>query len=134
MWCTYKLCSDYLGNVGIIGTSIPVSNHNIVYFYRINYSRYKHCTIKYWKTEETTEMYYLLPSRELEFCTTQSLDNVFLVSFPASHRNKDLTNVNTSHGALGFAKSTTHPSLKPEIVLEKMQNHKQCIFNIIFYT
>lgn len=57
---------------------------------------------------------YLLASRELELGSAQSLNHVLLVLGLGANRHDHLTNMYTSHSALGFTKSTTHSSLEPD--------------------
>ena len=57
---------------------------------------------------------YLLPSRELELSSSQSFNSSCFVCILCPHRHNDLSNVNTCHSTLRFAKGTTHTSLKPE--------------------
>lgn len=56
---------------------------------------------------------YLLAARKLELGSAQRLNHMLLVRHLGTHRHDHLANVHTGHGALGFAKSTTHPSLEP---------------------
>lgn len=58
---------------------------------------------------------YLLPTRELELGSAQGFNHVLLVLGLGAHGHDDLANVHTGHGALRLPKSTTHPSLEPEV-------------------
>jgi len=55
----------------------------------------------------------LLAARELELGTAEGFFSVISIAFLAAHREEDLTNVHTSTGTLGLAKSTPHSSLEP---------------------
>jgi len=55
----------------------------------------------------------LLTTRELELGTTQSLYNLLLVDILGPHRQDDLSNVYTRHGAQGLTIGTTHSCLEP---------------------
>ena len=55
----------------------------------------------------------LLAARELELGTTQGFASMGSIVVLAAHRKEDLTNVHTSTGTLGLAKSTPHSSLEP---------------------
>lgn len=55
---------------------------------------------------------YLLASRELEFCSSESFNSRGLVVVLGSHRQNDLTNIHTCHSSLGFSKCTTHTCLQ----------------------
>jgi len=55
----------------------------------------------------------LLAARELELGTAEGFFSMISIAFLAAHREEDLTNVHTSTGTLGLAKSTPHSSLEP---------------------
>lgn len=64
---------------------------------------------------DTAPLSYLLPARELELGSAQGLHHVLLVLGLGAHGHDHLTDVYAGHGALRLPKSTTHPSLEPEI-------------------
>jgi len=55
----------------------------------------------------------LLTARELEFGSSESLDDVGLVLVLATHADHRLTNVHASHQSLGLAESSSHSGLEP---------------------
>jgi len=55
----------------------------------------------------------LLPAGEFVPSTSESLDDDSFVLVTASDGHDDLTNVDTGHGAIGLAPSTTHTLLQP---------------------
>ena len=59
---------------------------------------------------------YLLATRELEFGPPESLNDRLLMLVIGPDRHQGLTNVDTGNKSLGFAKSTSHSSLEPEII------------------
>lgn len=54
-----------------------------------------------------------LAARELELCTTKSLDDMGHIDLFASHAKDGLADTHTGNGADGLAKGTAHPSLQP---------------------
>jgi hypothetical protein len=54
----------------------------------------------------------LLATRELVHRTAESLDGGRTVGVTSTDGHQDLTNVHTSHGAVGLAESTTHTGLE----------------------
>merc|ERR1712058_148627 len=55
----------------------------------------------------------LLPARELELAPPQGLDNLGLELVVAPHREKDLSNPNSSCGSMSFAVGSPHSGLEP---------------------
>merc|ERR1712183_67178 len=54
-----------------------------------------------------------LTTRELELSTSQSFNSSWFVVVFATNRHQRLTNIDTSHGSLGFSIGTSHSSLEP---------------------
>jgi len=55
----------------------------------------------------------LLTTRELEFGSSEGLDDVGLVLIFATHANHSLADVHTRDQSLGLAKSSSHSGLEP---------------------
>jgi hypothetical protein len=62
----------------------------------------------------------LLTAGVLELGTTQCLNHLGLEAIARTHRHDGLADVHAGNGALGFAESTTHSSLKPVCVWRKV--------------
>ena len=82
----------------------------------------------FWKFLEHSALYenqlfvYLLATRELEFGPPESLNDRLLMLVIGPDRHQGLTNVDTGNKSLGFAKSTSHSSLEPEIIEKILWN------------